>query len=127
MNNVVVFLYVAASEWDYENNGYNEFARKSFTFYRNLQLPFAPFIGLQLQDQNWITNPLKQVRYQVDDKKFVCHVESDMEIANECDKKFYDNYDIEENLRDKLAEKYIEEEAKFKHDFYISLGWNKYK
>ena len=85
------------------------------TFYREIELPFPPFIGLEIESDNFRSGCVKRVIWQPDYSRF-CTWEK-------LDKKYY-------KMLKALEEKYITQEEFDKHpglEFFIeeaiSEGW----
>lgn len=51
--------------------------RKTFgkMFFRQVEIPFLPFIGLAIRGDGWDTPPITSVRWSVVDHSFFCEVE----------------------------------------------------
>lgn len=49
---------------------------------RKLILPFAPYVGLVIQDGKWTCSPLTQIVWDAKKNRFLCYVEGDKEIYN---------------------------------------------
>lgn len=45
--------------------------------YHETQLPFPPFIGLQIFDDRWYCSPIKSIEWHSESNKFVCRVENE--------------------------------------------------
>lgn len=53
------------------------------SFFRELRLPFAPFIGLALHQDGWWCGPLEQVEWHETLSGFICRVAPDDALVRE--------------------------------------------
>lgn len=116
MYKVTVILSVATGEWQFHEG--NKFAGSYMTFTRELELPFPPCVGLQLSSEDWISDPLESVRYDVDGNYFACHVPGDNEIPDKLEHFF-----ISGEKTDTELDKYVKNEVEIMKDVYVDLGW----
>ncbi len=47
---------------------------------RTVQLPFTPFVGLQITDGIWDSGPLRSVIWDVKDEKFSCSTDDEFPV-----------------------------------------------
>lgn len=50
--------------------------------HRVMNLPFAPYVGLQLEDKDWIAN-ISELYYDLPSKRFIAYTESDRRLCDE--------------------------------------------
>jgi len=127
MFDVLVLLAVAIDEWDYENGGYNDFSKNYKIFSKEIKLNFNPFIGLEFQSDDWLTEPLISVRYNIDRNKFICHVKADQSIPIKIDEFAKSLGELDPSVIDEKVKELRDEESEFIIDYYQSMmGWDIY-
>ena len=127
MFDVLVLLEVAIDEWDYENGGYNDFSKSYKIFSKEIKLNFSPFIGLEFQGDDWSTEPLISVRYNLDSNKFICHVKTNQSIPIKIDELVKNLGGLDPSVIGEKVKELREEESEFIIDFYQSMmGWDIY-
>jgi len=122
MYNVIVFLEVAIAEWRYDHETKQKYADGYLEFYRELEIPFPPYIGLQLSTDDWLPEPIESVRYDVDLNKFICHVPADNEIPDNLDRLI-----LKGEKSDEEIDAYVNSEIEMMKDVYTGLGWKIFK
>ena len=122
MYNVIIFLEVAIAEWRYDHETKQKYADGYLAFYREINIPFPPYIGLQLSTNGWMTQPLESVRYDIDLNKFICNVPADNEIPDKLDRLIQNGDKSDEEI-----DAYVNSEIEMMKDAYRDMGWGLFK
>jgi hypothetical protein len=51
-------------------------------FYKYIELPFPPFIGLEIHHQGGFIGPVETIRYETENDIFKCFVEPEQRVKN---------------------------------------------
>jgi hypothetical protein len=89
-------------------------------FVKEVDLPFPPFYGLQIQDDRLYTPPIKFISYNVQTKLFSCSFDSDLTIPTTA-KEISEAKNIEWAPCD--VEKYIESFSIYRINQLVKDGW----
>ena len=119
MYNLTVFKEVAIARWRKDLETGATFADGYLVFAKEVELPFVPAVGLQLQSDNWLPGPLTQVRYIIERQKFVAFVHEDNDIPDGLSRMLGDFSEDE-------MDSWVAREADSKKRLYQDLGWTLY-
>ena len=118
MHKVTVYKEVAIAEWRYDIGTKARYADGYLMFEKKIELPFAPFAGLRLQQEGWLPGPLKIVSFNMDSQEFSCYVEENNDIPDKLEAMKED----EEKTEDDIAA-FVTQEIETLKWLYRSLGW----
>ena len=117
MHKVFIYQDVANSDLAYVPEELKSIC-DSLLFYKEVELPFPPFVGLNIVQGNWESSPLTEVTFNVDKQFFSCTVGEGNYIPDIMDKFHEDPAKTKEEI-----EKFLKDKVQYIKEMHQSDGW----